>query len=565
MKKLGFTLLIFACTPSVPPNSSEPEETPVAEVQSGQQPDIQQTEQTQKTQKLPKDEVVSQITADVEETEESDDLFPVKANGTVTFALIENSLGYWDYEGESAAPARRIRVILSHEEGQVVATTHTDANGDYAFDTEGPEGRYLVAAISETRNSTIRVEDNTQSDALYGVNSALFEPSTSAVTLDLHAGSGWSGDNATGSYDGPRTSAPFAIIHFLQMAEATYAEGSNLPGVKVNWSINNRSVVGDKAIGEITTSHWDGLELYIRGEADVNADEYDPHVLIHEWMHYFHDAVGRSDSPGGSHALGENLDARLTFSEGLANAASSLVDDVGTTLIDVYGSRQGSATLGLDLEDRTSMAASGWYSELAISYLIHDLFDEPIDTDDNIAIDTVDLSTTLMAQSQTAIPATIFSFLHELKNEHGGYATQIDTMTTTIGVAAITDARGSTETDDGGFAGSLPPIHQLAIGGGNTALSLLDDPGESDNRHESTRHVVFTATSNSTRIRISSVPGDMRVWMRDKMGILESWDFSTDQTIDIATENGETYSLALTIKNESNSTESINVAVEDTP
>jgi hypothetical protein len=56
--------------------------------------------------------------------------------------------------------------------------------------------------------------------------------------------------------------------------------------------------------------------MFLLGKEDVDTDEFDTHVVVHEWGHYFESAVSRSDSPGGNHALGDLLDARLAFGEG---------------------------------------------------------------------------------------------------------------------------------------------------------------------------------------------------------------------------------------------------------
>ncbi len=58
--------------------------------------------------------------------------------------------------------------------------------------------------------------------------------------------------------------------------------------------------------------------MVILGDAGVDTDEFDAHVIAHEWAHYFEDVMSRSNSEGGAHLLGESLDASLAFSEGFA-------------------------------------------------------------------------------------------------------------------------------------------------------------------------------------------------------------------------------------------------------
>jgi len=80
--------------------------------------------------------------------------------------------------------------------------------------------------------------------------------------------------------------------------------------------------------GLIGTTHFDGDgNLYILGDADSDTDEYDDHVIIHEWGHYFEQSFSRADSIGGPHGSGDRLDIRVAFGEGWGNAFSAIATD----------------------------------------------------------------------------------------------------------------------------------------------------------------------------------------------------------------------------------------------
>jgi hypothetical protein len=559
-------LLIVGCSPPNPSASTEREEEKKAVVQPILQPEIlAEIPEEKKINELPDNAIVSQVDVGISDSVEEGPSLPISITGTVTFDMIDNSLGYWDYENTTVKPAKNVKVVLSSELGSVIDVTFTDESGDYVFNSVGTPGKYFVVAVTETKDRTIRVEDNTQNNAVFGVNSVLFDQSEEQQTIDLHASSGWEGQNSTGSYTSPRVSAPFAIIHFLQLAEVAFKGDHAIPGVIVNWSPSNRSVDGDKALGEIKTAHWDGTELYLRGEADVNADEYDPHVMIHEWMHYFQDTIGRSDSPGGSHPFGANLDPRLAFSEGLANAAATLTPGVGDLLIDVYGQRQGLAAMGLNIEDRTSFPSQGWYSELAVSYLIHDFFDEQADVDDTLALEFMALASTLKEQANTGIPSTIFSFLYELKELVGSDQAQIDQMTTSVGISNVGDRFGSAEIHDGGFAGSLPPVRSVLLSDEPVSISMQDDPAVQDNRLESTRMVTFEASTLTTSLHMTLVTSELRIRLLDRWGILQDWEINGSQSINFDSVPGQTYTLVITLIDEADSLKTVAVALEAIP
>ena len=98
------------------------------------------------------------------------------------------------------------------------------------------------------------------------------------------------------------------------------------------WSTENRPASGDDdyddgQIGSTFYQSEDGASpkgMYVLGDDGVDTDEYDTHVLAHEFMHFIEYTIGRSDSIGGVHARGDKLDLRVAFSEGFGNAFSGM-------------------------------------------------------------------------------------------------------------------------------------------------------------------------------------------------------------------------------------------------
>ncbi|HBC56115.1 MAG TPA: hypothetical protein DCZ03_03035, partial [Gammaproteobacteria bacterium] len=84
-------------------------------------------------------------------------------------------------------------------------------------------------------------------------------------------------------------------------------------------------VEGDRSLGEIGGTFYSGREIWLLGAENLDTEEYDKAVILHEWAHYYEDVFSRSDSIGGPHAIGELLDLTVAFSEGFANAFSGLV------------------------------------------------------------------------------------------------------------------------------------------------------------------------------------------------------------------------------------------------
>jgi hypothetical protein len=123
-------------------------------------------------------------------------------------------------------------------------------------------------------------------------------------------------------------------------------------------------------LGEIKTSHYSDNQLYILGKENVDTDEYDDHVVAHEWGHYFESRFSRSDSLGDDHSIGDKLDPRVAFGEGLGNAISGMVTD-DIHYVDTNGNLQGVVGVYMDLSSSSGDTVSvGWFSEDSVQYIL---------------------------------------------------------------------------------------------------------------------------------------------------------------------------------------------------
>ena len=121
----------------------------------------------------------------------------------------------------------------------------------------------------------------------------------------------------------------------------------------------------------------------LSGEPDVDTEEYDPQVVLHEFGHYLADVFSRSDSVGGQHGFGDVLDMRVAFGEGMATVFGAIV--LGDPVYrDSFGVNQGDESY-FDLED-DEVLAEGWYSEASMWELGWDLYDGTSDPGDNVAL-----------------------------------------------------------------------------------------------------------------------------------------------------------------------------------
>lgn len=443
----------------------------------------------------------------------------VTISGRVTFDFVPHAttppFGL-DYNNTVARPARGVTVQALSQTNSVLATGETDANGDYSFDVAaGTSVRVRVRAEMAGFGSgrQVRVIDNTNSGAEYVLDGSLASSGNSNSVRNLHAASGWGGS----SYTGTRAAAPFVMLDniydSMQLVlsvdpNATFAE------VNVNWSVNNRPAQGQTSNGDISTSFFRQTttnnvvtnDLFILGAADNDSDEYDRHVIVHEWGHYFEANFSRSDSVGGPHTDGDWLDMRLAFGEGWGTAIASMVLN-DPAYRDTSGAQQGQAS-AFDVEDNT-VNNPGWYSEASMWAILYDLYD----SNNESSVDTVTLGFgpiyEIMTDEQRTTPlfTSVFTFITALKADNPGQAAGIDALVGHHNIVANTiDAEGSTETNNAGNNNVLPIYTQLSVGGSATNLCLSDVFGPI-NKLTNIRYLNFTiASAGSYRIDVTRSP-----------------------------------------------------------
>ena len=170
---------------------------------------------------------------------------------------------------------------------------------------------------------------------------------------------------------------------------------------------------------------------------DNDIDEYDQHIVAHEFQHFLEDQVSRSDTPGGPHSLDEQLDMRVSFSEGFANAFSAMVLN-DPVYRDAFGASQGQV-YRFDVE-RGQVASRGWFNETSVQAIAWDLFDAA--NDDNVSIGYGPMHRVLRDSMRDGTPLTsIFSFVTPLKQIAGVPAAAVDARVEAESIVVDDDGR----------------------------------------------------------------------------------------------------------------------------
>ncbi len=379
-----------------------------------------------------------------------------------------------DLDNPVESPARHVVVeALDASSNAVLASTTTDTSGDYSLSV--PAGRnvfirakaqMLKADAAPTWN--FRVLNNTNGDALYAMDGSSFNSGTAASTRNLHAPTGW----GSTSYTGTRAAAPFAILdtvfeakELILSAEAT----RSLPELDLFWSSSNRNTSECTDDGNIGTTFYttgggdDGCGtstdlaagIYVLGDfagGNGDTDEFDAHVIAHEFGHYYEDQFSRSDSVGGDHAGDDHVDFRLAFGEGWGNAFSGMtIDDP-----EYRDSYEGVDTdFGFDME-ADDQSPEGWYSEVSISELLWDIYDSGSEPSDTLALGFGPIHQAMTGgQRTTAALTSIFSFSEALRAASPTSSSGLNTLLAAENISS-TDEFAAGETNDAGDAELLP-------------------------------------------------------------------------------------------------------------
>jgi hypothetical protein len=423
----------------------------------------------------------------------------------------------------------------------VVGTGFTDEDGTYNFGFNPGTQAHKVTVIARSLQPLIQVEDNTEKNAVW----ALAKPiDNQGGTVDIHATNGW---NRTRFDAATRNAAPFAVLDSMYTASKAFlaVRPAVFPPLRVNWSPLNAPMTGDKKAGLIGTSSFafDDEEIYVLGKDGVDTDEFDSHVIVHEWGHYLEKNLSRSDSPGGKHGPGDILDPRIAFGEAWGNAVASMVLPE-TIYSDTSWRGAELSSFGFDAESEpnpTDDPQPNGFSESSVLRALFDLYDTPSDGPfDQVALGLGPIYDVLVGfQRNTNALTTIASFITGLKKLPGSNAVAIDALMLHYNIKSITSEYGEGDADLASMytkIEALPYSGNVALGGGNQP-----------NSWQQNQYYVFTASGNAVTMSAqASQDVSFKVYLNGK--VLAEVDKTTSgiEKTTLATESGKIYVMAVT-------------------
>lgn len=451
-----------------------------------------------------------------------------------------------NFLGTIETPARLVVVEALGASDIAVASTTTDTAGSYALSVPANTSIRIRAKAQMTKTGTVptwnfRVLNNTNGDALYAIDGTASDTGTADSVRNLRALSGWGG----ASYTTARAAAPFAILDTVYKARTLILSAdatTPFPTLNLYWSATNKSsdtfcpdtgdiltsvffVFGANEKDDCATPTTALSGIYILGDfasGNGDTDEFDQHVIAHEFGHYVEENFSRADNIGGDHSAGDRLDPRVAFGEGWGDAFG------GMALNDpVYrDSQSGQAgESGFNMDDNDPQANDGWYSESSVFQILWDVFDGGTESGDTVNLGFAPIYSVITgAEKNTDALTTIYSFASALIAANPSSASGIRALLTRESIAGA-DAFGTGETN---FAnkGTLSPLYStVTLNGGAVPVCGTVDFGTYNklgNRRflrfdlASSRSVQITAQGPTTGT--PAADPDIGLWRRGLIG-----------------------------------------------
>ncbi len=433
----------------------------------------------------------------------------VTVSGTASYEFVPPGTGCngLDFSATAIRSIRGATVeLINPSDSTVIASTTSSGTGRFSFSNIDFNIDVRLRVRAELKQSgasswDVEVRDNfvaggsdsnvfppagLSTRPLYVLDGTSFNTGTADVERNLTATTGWDGT----AYTDTRAAAPFALLDvtYTMMQFVRGADpNADFPALDMFWSVNNKVAdETDLTAGDLpTSSYWGSIDsLFILGDDTDDTDEFDDHIVAHEWSHYFEDTFSRSDSFGGSHFLGESLEARLAFGEGWASALGAMgLNDPVYCDTGVPGTEEGG---GYNAES-ASFGVKGWFNEVSVTALIYDIWDSTNEAGDNSSLGFEPIYNIMTGpQAATEAFTTLFSFATELRaslNDQGraGVDELLDRENVISGVAM--DIWAENETNDAGVVADVLPLYTDYVADGSILNLCVNNSLDGLSRH----------------------------------------------------------------------------------
>lgn len=335
----------------------------------------------------------------------------------------------------------RVEIVLNSNDQRVIGSTNTTIDGYFQVQVElNNETQIYIRVLAQSENA--RIVNFTASPSLYSVKSDSFlaSPNQSIhkiITADDEP------------IDDNRGSGPFNILAAINRANNILRAADpeiNLPPITIRWSTTYQE----------GTAFDRNNTIYVNGRRDVDSDEFDDHVIIHEYGHFIEQNFSKVESPGGQHMPADQLDPRLAWSEGWGNFfASACLND--PLYIDTYSE---GVLLKSNIEDNNCKCAAGYWNEHSVSSSLWDIFDSNNDERDEISLGFKPIWKTYSGDFRKVINGYLINFCDLLCDKDSILGNRI---TSILASYALNYSPGKIPSIDNGFP--LPLVPNTVVSG----------------------------------------------------------------------------------------------------
>ncbi|MBK9502624.1 MAG: hypothetical protein IPO06_25230 [Leptospiraceae bacterium] len=344
--------------------------------------------------------------------------------------------------GITNRPARGVLVKLLDSSSNTVTSTSTDSSGAYTITGASVStSTFTIVAVAQMVKTTSPTYNfqvvNTVTSGSVGTAYAVSSSSTTTSSCTTSCTV-----NVT-ALDSNRGSGPFSILDVVYTAIQKILTANSttvFPALNIKWTSSSNT---GSFFTTSTSTCGTGVNncIVLLGNRSSDSDEFDRHVIAHEFTHYLESALSRSDSIGGSHSSNDTLEPRIAYGEGLGNAMGAIfLDDP------IYTDTRASGGFTINMETGTH-TNNGFYSEGSVQSVIWDLYDSVSDAK-NSQTDNLNYSFTKIWNAVIALKTiNSITYIHEfiiaLKAANTGDTTAINNILTMESIAATEGAEAN--------------------------------------------------------------------------------------------------------------------------
>jgi hypothetical protein len=446
--------------------------------------------------------------------------YTITGSISIETATIDSD-GHFTYDDTKLVPLASAKIQLWDAQSDSMVSETFVENGTYNFLVDQRRIVYL-RLIAESDNPKVRVANNTNNNETYYYETEYFDLINNPIKNfvinigfngSLYYANSHENDSSPGDSDffggsiADSFSAPFGILNnyhamITQLHSDIVSSGrksdSQLASKELNvfWSPINKASLGYINDGEIGKAHYNPIYpgIFLKGEVDVDADEWDNFLQAKLLAYHFLTNYSRSEIYTLEADETKTLQPTQHFAHIFAQIFAShyVVSLPAGKYVESTGVN--GQTLAKEIDFNNNLITNReWYSFEGGRKFFYDLFDTVNEGIDYDSLTAIDLMETMLDPDfiQDDDPITMYKLIHHLKENNLSDSIFIDNLSQYYSYKGhLWGPRGPQTTDNDlpiSYVNNNPliPISfvpvQTAVGGAFTNVTVAKNNGECGN------------------------------------------------------------------------------------